>query len=142
MKDMKLIEMVLDDEKMEFGIHAISLVERPAIESDFIALAQEELKIKLATLSEEKQILMGPALIPDRPILRIDENNEPYQIYFSKETVKKASERFLTLGNQNNATLHHLTNVNDISVVESWIVSDDTYDKSRLYDLLDAPVGT
>lgn len=135
----KLIEMVLG-EGLEFGISAISLVDRPAIESDFIALSA--VPIKLAKVDEEKRILMGAALIPDRQILRLDEKSgEEYYIYFSKETVRKASERFLTLGNQNNTTIQHKSPLENLSVVESWLVEDIKKDKSAIYGL-DAPVGT
>jgi len=137
--EIKLIEMVLGD-NLDFGISAISLVDRPAIESDFIALSA--VPIKLAKVDEEKRILMGAVLIPDRPILRLDEKTgEEYNIFFSKETVRKASERFLTLGNQNNTTLQHKKPLENLSVVELWLVEDVEKDKSAIYGL-DAPVGS
>ena len=53
---MKIVELVLDDNE-ESGIEAISIVESPAIESDFVALKSEE--VKLAEVDTEKKILMG-----------------------------------------------------------------------------------
>ena len=135
---MNIIELLLDEENEVSGIEAVSLVESPAIESDFIALKSQE--IKLAKVDDEKQILMGAALIPNKPIFRKGET-EDYYVYFSADTVRKASELFFKNGNQNNATLEHNLALNDLTVVESWIVENKEKDKSAIYDL-DVPVGT
>ena len=118
---MNIIELLLDEENEVNGIEAVSLVESPAIESDFIALKSQE--IKLAKVDDEKQILMGAALIPNKPIFRKGET-EDYYVYFSADTVRKASELFFKNGNQNNETLEHNLAINDLTVVESWIVED------------------
>jgi hypothetical protein len=138
---MDIIELVIDEESKEFsGIEAISVVESPAIEEDFIALKNED-KIRLAEVSKEKRLLMGAALIPDKPIYRKSGDHEFY-IYFSKETVAKASQMFLKSGNQGQATIEHATKKLDgMTVVESWIVESDLYDKSKKYGL-DMPIGT
>ena len=136
---MKIIEILLDEENSENnGIEAVSLVSAGAIESDFIALNSQE--IKLAKVNDEKQILMGAALIPNKPIFRKGED-EDYYVYFSNETVRKASELFFKNGNQNNATLEHNLAINDLTVVESWIVENTEKDKSAIYGL-EVPVGT
>ena len=134
---MKIVELFLDDNE-ESGIEAISIVESPAIESDFIALKSDE--VKLAEVDKEKKILMGALLIPNKPIYRKTEGEE-YYIYFSKETVLKASQRYLTNGYQGNSTLEHSDNLEGLTLVESWIVEDEIQDKSRKYGL-NAPVGT
>ena len=86
---MEIIELVIDEEQELSGIDAISVVENPAIEVDFIALKDQE-QIRLAEVSKEKKILMGAALIPDKPIYR-NSNGHEFYIYFSKDTVAKAS---------------------------------------------------
>ena len=134
---MKIVELVLDDDE-ESGIEAISIVESPAIESDFVALKSDE--IKLAEIDKEKKILMGALLIPNKPIYRQNEGDE-YYIYFSKDTVLKASQRYLTNGYQSNSTLEHSDNLKGLTLVESWIVEDKVQDKSRKYNM-DVPVGT
>ena len=138
---MEIIELVIDEESEEFsGIEAISVVESPAIEEEFIALKKED-QVRLAEVSKEKRLLMGAALIPDKPIYRKSDDNEFY-IYFSKETVVKASQMFLKSGNQGQATMEHATEKLDgMTVVESWIVEDLVHDKSRKYGL-DMPIGT
>ena len=80
--------MFLDEENEHAGIEAISVVESPAIESDFIALKNQE--IKMAVVDKEQRILMGAALIPNMPIYRKNENSDGYYVFFSKATVKKA----------------------------------------------------
>jgi len=135
---MDIIELFIDEENDMSGIDAISVVENPAIESDFVALKNQE--FKLAEVDAEKRILMGPALIPNKPIYRKSEDKE-YYIYFSKKTVKKASELFLMRGKQNNSTFEHQIQLEGMAVVESWLVEDDKLDKSRKYGL-DVPVGT
>ena len=136
---MDIIELILDEENEEMvGIDAVSIVENPAIESDFIALAKEE--IQLAKIDEEKKLLMGPALIPNKPIFR-KRNDSMFYVYFSRDTVRRASELFFMNGKQNNATLEHEMNINGLTVVESWIVEDSKMDKSAKYGL-EMPEGT
>ena len=134
---MNIVELILDEEDA-IGIEAISVVESPAIEEDFIALKNQE--FKLAEVDKEKRILMGAALIPNKPIYRRNEDNE-YYIYFSRDTVRKASELFFINGNQNKSTLEHQMPLTGLSVVESWIVEDKEKDKTRHYDM-EVPVGT
>jgi len=134
---MRIVELILGDEEVT-GIEAISVVENPAIEEDFVALKNEE--IKLAEVSGEKRILLGALLIPNKPIYRRNGDDE-YYIYFSKETVEKASQLYLQNGNQNKATLEHQHSINGLTLVESWIVEDEVQDKSRKYGL-NVPVGT
>jgi len=134
---MNFIELVIDEEAELYGIDAISLVEQPAIESDFIAMNAQLLQFK--TQDEEKRIVMGAALIPDKPIYR-KSGDEEYYVYFSKKTVRRAMELYLKNGNQANATLEHEHKINGLHVVESWIVEGEQ-DKSRMYGL-EVPVGT
>jgi hypothetical protein len=134
---MNIVELILDEEDA-IGIEAISVVESPAIEEDFIALKNQE--FKLAEIDKEKRILMGAALIPNKPIYRRNEDNE-YYIYFSRDTVRKASELFFINGNQNKSTLEHQMPLTGLSVVESWIVEDKEKDKTKMYDM-EVPLGT
>jgi|TARA_R110000737_G_scaffold212968_1_gene230210 hypothetical protein len=137
---MKIIELILDEDQEEAGIDAISIVENPAIEEDFIALKNDQLK--LAEVSKEKKLLMGPLLIPNKPIYRKNEDDsEEYYIYFSKDTIQKASQLYLKNGKQNNSTLEHQHSLSGLTLVESWIVESETQDKSRLYNM-NVPQGT
>jgi hypothetical protein len=138
MRDLDIFELFIDEEAEMGGIEAISIVENPAIEEDFVVLSSQQ--VKLAEINKEKRILMGPALIPNKKIYRRSGDKE-YYITFSEETVRKASQLFLARGKQNNSTLEHEETLEDLSVVESWIIEDDKADKSRAYGL-NMPVGT
>jgi hypothetical protein len=135
---MNIIELILDEQNIENGIEAISVVENPAIEEDFIALNTQLIELK--ELNKEKQILLGALLIPNKPIYRKNGDDE-YYIYFSRETVEKASQMYLIKGNQNNSTLEHQHELSGLSLVESWIVEDEVHDKSRKYGM-NVPIGT
>ena len=136
---MNLIELIIDETNKESGVDAISVVLQPAIESNFIALKSHE-EVKLAEVNAEKRILMGAVLIPEKPIFRKNGDDE-YHIFFSKDTVNKASQLFFKNGNQNNWTLEHDKEIKGLTVVESWIVEDTAKDKSAIYNL-SVPVGT
>lgn len=137
---MNIIELVINEDEELSGVDAISVVEQPAIEEDFVALKNQQQEIKLAEVSAEKRILMGAALVPEKPIYRSN-GEEEFYIFFSKDTVVKASQMFLKRGNQSKATLEHAEAIGGMTVVESWLVEDDVHDKSRKYGL-NVPVGT
>jgi len=134
---MRIVELILDEES-ELGIEAISVVENPAIEEEFVALKSQE--FKLAEIDGERRILMGALLIPNKPIYRRNGEDE-YYIYFSKDTVLKASQMYLMNSKQNNSTLEHQHQLEGLSLVESWIVEDKVHDKSVKYGM-DLPLGS
>ena len=134
---MRIVELILDEES-ELGIEAISVVESPAIEEGFVALKSQE--FKLAEIDGERRILMGALLIPNKPIYRRNGDDE-YYIYFSKDTVLKASQMYLMNSKQNNSTLEHKYELEGLSLVESWIVEDKVHDKSVKYGM-DLPLGS
>jgi hypothetical protein len=136
---MEVYELFIEEDSEFSGVEAISIVEEPAIESDFVALKVH--KMQMAEVNAEKRILMGPALIPNKKIYRRSEEGDEYYIFFSEDTVRKASQLFLSKGNQNNSTLEHQYQLKGMSVVESWIVEDEKKDKSALYEL-NMPKGT
>lgn len=136
---MKIIELIIDEEDVYGGIDAISIVEHPAIEEDFVALNKQK-EYKLQATDKDKKLLSGALLIPNKMIYR-KERDEEYHIYFSRETVRKASQMYLQKGNQNNATFEHEMPVQGLSLVESWIIDDKENDKSNMYGM-DLPLGT
>ena len=136
---MKIVELVIDETDDYAGIDAISIVEHPAIEEDFFAL-KDQREIKLQAIDEDKRLLSGALLVPNKTIYRKDGEDE-YYIYFTKATVRKASEMFLMSGSQNNSTYEHAIPLKGLSLVESWIIEDKKNDKSNMYGM-DLPLGT
>ena len=113
------------------------LVNEGKLKADDVKKSEE---VKFAQVDKDKRILLGPALIPNKPIFRKG-IEEDYYIFFSKDTVKKASELFFVKGNQNKSTLEHQLPLTGLTVVESWIVEDSEKDKTALYDM-NLPVGS
>jgi hypothetical protein len=136
---MKIIELILDEKDTEMGVYAVSVVDEPAIEENFIALSKQS--IELATIDKEKKLLMGPALIPNKQIYRKNEKHGEFYIYFSEDTVRKASEMFFINSNQNAATYEHDAKIDGMTVVESWIIDNPEKDKSAAYGF-SLPKGT
>ena len=135
----ELYELVLKDE--EDSVFALSLVSEPAIMQDFIFFnAEGKQVIKFATANEDKHLIVGPILIPDIKILRLKEDGvTPYYVTFTKETVEKIAQKYIKDNNANNITLEHMKSVNNVSLVESWIVESSIYDKSKAYGLTVKP---
>lgn len=111
--------------------YAISLVEAPAIESDFVSLKKdEEEKTQVFLESNERHMLYGAALIPDKDIYRNNGEQEFY-ISFTKESIEKMSQDFMKNYRQNEVTLDHEELANDITITESWLVEDPYKDKAN-----------
>jgi hypothetical protein len=96
----------------------------------------------MAKIDEDKQILVGPALIPNKKIPRVDgETNEEYLVYFKEETISKAQELFMKTLRNNNATYEHKMEIGGVSVIESWI-KESKHDKSEEFGFSELPIGT
>jgi hypothetical protein len=133
-----IYELVIEDENID-EVFAISLVEEPAIESNFVFFDKE--KVQFAAISDDKRLVMGPILIPDKKILRIDGEGKPYHVFFKPETIKKLSEMYLKKKYTDSSTLEHDKKIKGVTLVESWIKESDTQDKSALYNL-NVPIGS
>ena len=141
MNNTRIVELVIEDDNQELAIDAISLVSAPAIEQDFVFFGKEKNNLTFAKVDEEKRMLVSPALIPNKQIFRYDPNTDSdYYVYFSPETVRKASELYLKHNNHHKATYEHQDRVSGVLTVESWIKEGDS-DKSKMYGF-DLPNGT
>lgn len=125
------------DENGLLGVQAISVVEHPAIESDFIMLSSQKFKF---SGDAEKGILYGAVLIPDKLIYREDADGTPYYGRFSKELIERLAHDYLLKNLQHNATVEHAFAVQGLTVVESWVKMGDS-DKSVSLGF-DHPEGT
>jgi len=133
---MEEIELFIRNEK-EDGVFAVSLVENPAIEENWVALSADGIQLKVA--DEERRVVVGIALVPEKRIYRKMKDKE-FNIYFSKETIAKAQELYMRNLNANNVTTEHEKPIKGATVIESWIVESEKFDKSNIYKL-NAPVG-
>ena len=136
----RIVELVIEDESESLAIDAISLVSAPAIEENFVFMSKEKNNLTLAKVDEDKREIVSPALIPNKQIFRVDESGNDYYVFFSKSTVKRASELYLKHNNHHKATYEHSERVAGVLAVESWIKEGDQ-DKSKLYGF-DLPNGS
>ena len=127
--------------KKSKGVFAISLVNAPATEEMFIAMAKQDKIVKFAKVDEDQRILMGLVLQPDQLIYRVDENGDEFEMFFSAETIKDFSQNFFQSGFQLNSKLEHDETIENVTFVESWLVADPKKDKSAAYGL-SYPVGS
>lgn len=145
-KRVPIFELIFDElDEFGNGVTAMSVVTAPAIKRAFVAFnsqGKNEPKIKKFKLaSEEKRLIVGAALIPDVPVMRVNEQGEKFYVYMSAKTIEKIAHSFLKLGRQSNATVEHEIPVDGLHIVESWIVGDAKSDKSKSIGM-DMPRGT
>lgn len=128
--------------KVESETYAISMVEHPAIEEDFVALSKEE-EERVFLESDEKHIIYGAVLVPEKEIYRNNEKYGEYIVNFSDAAIEKMSQDFMRNYRQFEVKTDHKDIANEVCVVESWLKSDLYKDKSVALGLNpDLPVGT
>jgi len=132
----ELYELILQDD--EDGVFANSLVESPAIERDFIYMSKE---VQFAEVSNEKQLVAGPILVPNKKILRIDGEGKRYSVFFTPETIEMVARKFMKNKYGDSVTLEHGAKTAGVYLTESWIVEQSAKDKSNIYGFT-LPRGT
>ncbi|WP_428329044.1 XkdF-like putative serine protease domain-containing protein [Mucilaginibacter sp.] len=120
------------DEANESFVSAIALVENPAIESDFIAFS----KIEYFAANDEKQELLGAAMIPDKPIYRNGDKGDFYAV-FSKDTIRQIAQVFAQKGLFNNTNIEHT-----IIPADSYVFQSITDERIPSPAGLDLPLGS
>lgn len=142
------IEFTIDEEDSNQGIKMVSLVDEPAIESNFVYFNKEknEIKPKFVKLEKEgyKQVVFGAVLIPDKDILRVDENENYYNGYFTAETIEKLRNKFHQELQTNNVNEDHDPNqLVDAFLIESYIIdSEERLKDAEEKGLQDITMGT
>ena len=142
---MKIYELKIKDEDGDAPVYAMSVVDKPAIEIDFIKLSEETnntpIGVKLA--DDDEQIILGPALVPEKLIYRSNINGEGEgYVKFSEETVRQTAYLFLKNNKNNEVTIQHNEEAKSIYLMESWVIEDIDKDKAGVYGYTDLPTGT
>lgn len=122
----------------------ISLVDAPAIEENFVYFSKENIENKKIVLMEEneKYTIVGSVLRPDFNIYRYDpETDYEYLITFTKESIAQLAHDHLRYYKNSNFSTDHETYVNNIYLMESWIVENEE-DKAKTVYGLDCEVGS
>lgn len=121
----------------------VIIVDQPRKKTERIAGTQWQNMSYNFSYDEDKRIVTGPLMIPNKMIIRKDRvTDEKYYVYFSKETIRKMSEKFLKMSNHNNTDLNHDHNImTKNTLLETWISESVQHDKSYKYGF-NLPIGT
>lgn len=104
----------------------------------------ENMKMVFSVVDEEKKIIVGAAMVPNRMIHRYDDLGNLYYVFFSKESIKKMADKFLKEKRTDETSIEHnglKLGSQKVFITESWVSEDDVHDKSRKYGF-ELPVGT
>lgn len=108
------------------GIDAISLVDIPAVQHNFLCFSEEHEPVKMQ-FDDSKHIITGVVCLADTPIYRYNEQMGSYYIVFTKETIQKMVEKFAKNDLFKSVNLQHDDNqfVDGIFMIESYLVNKD-----------------
>lgn len=139
-----LYELILGDNEIVGGVSAISFVDHPAHESDFMFFSKvkKESAYKFAS-TDDKFMVTGPALIPNQKIFRLDKDGNAFDVFFSEDTIIKCNELYFKRSQHTESNVQHSNDIIEgVTVVESWIIEDPDNDKSNVLGFTDLPKGT
>ena len=122
----KLYDISIDPTDFETGLNAISLVENPAVEVDFLAFAKDESAV-LQFADEERHIITGIALLADTPIYRIAPDGTEYYVRFTKDCIRQLVEKYFKFGLTNSVNIEHKDNqfVDGVTMLESYLIDKE-----------------
>ena len=137
-KDLPLYNIALDD--LVSGMYKVSLVDKPAIEENFLYFSEQEEAQELSFADEMKKEVVGPIMIPNKPILRHSQDKGYYYVQFTPETIDEIMYRYSKDGLFNSFGIHHSFDTDDVTMLEVWKKESEN-DKSKDYGY-DLPNGT
>jgi hypothetical protein len=140
-KDKLPVYSIVINDDDDTGISLISLVYDPAIIMKGMTFNETQSLMTFKEVGEDKQIIVGPALIPNMKILREDDKYGLYYVLFSEETIEKMVEKFNKFGSNRKINIDHSNRMVDAFIMEDWIVEDEVYDKSRKWGF-EVPKGS
>ena len=126
---MKIFDIVYKEGETE-GIYALGMVYDPAMQDNFVALSQEEIKL---SIDEEKRMVFGAVLIPNKEILRVDGEGNSFALRFSEDTIEQLGHDWIAKGSHVNFSEQHEKKIEGLAAVEMWTVKDPNNDTSNFY---------
>jgi len=139
-KQLPIYQCIIDENDDDTYFDLISLVDNPAIEIVGVMLSEESEKMMFAANAERK-IVTGPALIPNKKILRHSAERGAYFIQFTNESIRVGLDKFQKSGTNRKINFNHTNEIVPGYLLEAWIVEDSMKDKSAVLGF-DVPVGT
>lgn len=123
---MKRVKYDIDSKDNITGVKVMSLVDEPAMKSEFVAMAEEKHQFVELKIEGYKQVVAGLALIPDKDFLRTDSEGEPYMAYFTKETIEAIRNKFHKEQMTSNVNVDHSQiDFIDAYLIESFIIDSN-----------------
>jgi hypothetical protein len=141
-KEIKNYLIDFDEEKFDSGIDMIAITENPAIEL-FALRFNSEVKMEFK-VDNEKQIIAGPAIVPNKKIMRYDEKTDTYYtVEFTQEVIERMVEKFNSEIRDRKFNLEHDNNYRISGFIkESYIIKDTELNNARFYGFDNLEVGT
>ena len=134
-RELPLYDITLED--FEQGMYKISLVDKPAIEENFIYFSKQSIEM---FANDEKREVVGPIMIPNKEILRQSAENGFYYVRFTEDTIRDIMYNYSKKGLFNEFGIQHENDTTDVVMLEIWMKESDN-DKSTDYGF-DLPNGT
>ena len=134
-RELPLYDITLED--FEQGMYKISLVDKPAIEENFIYFSKQSIEM---FANDEKREVVGPIMIPNKQILRQSAENGYYYVRFTEDTIREIMYNYSKKGLFNEFGIQHENDTTDVVMLEIWMKESDN-DKSKDYGF-DLPNGT
>jgi len=128
MDKLPLFDISLED--IAQGMYKISLVDKPAIEEDFIHFNEVE-KVHMFA-DEKKKEVVGPIMIPNKEILRFSPDMGYYYVRFTEETIQQIMYKYSKEGLFNAFGINHSYDTDEVVMLEVWTKESDN-DKSVDY---------
>lgn len=114
-----IYKLTISEDDLESGVEFISLVDKPAIEKDFMAFDNRK---KFAIQNEEKRIISGAAMLSDLPIYRRDDVRGEYYVVFDKETIYKIAKKWAVNNKYNAVNVDHKTQIDGCILFETYLL--------------------
>jgi hypothetical protein len=129
-----VFDALITDE--ETGMMKISLVDDPAVMSDFLAFDNTRRMQMYSVTDDEKRLVRGVVMRADFPIYRRDERMGEYYVIYKPETIRAMAEKYLAESRQNDVNVMHSTDVDGVQMVQ-WFIKGDGVTVSGFEDIAD-----
>jgi hypothetical protein len=130
-KKIPTYKIVVNPDDETTGVYAVSLVDSPAIEVDWIKLSKEIVEMEFS-VSKDKQMLFGPLLIPNKLIYRRDSNGNEYNIMFDEEVIQTIADKYNENKLNDVFNFQHSNQKVEAVLLQNWITGE--VDKSQEYN--------
>ena len=105
------------------GMLRISLVDAPAVRSDFMKFAEERPVQMFSVADEDKRLVYGVVMRADFPILRVGPAGDEFYMIFKADVIRRMAQKYLAEGRQNEVNLMHVdgSEVEGVEMVQFFI---------------------